>query len=105
MPKKKPAPPLPELATLPERLKYARTRAGLTGAALADKSGIDAPRISRLEKGERAQGVEAATIIMLARALDVDVGWLAADEGTLPPRTFRETDRRKKPDGEKPDGS
>jgi transcriptional regulator with XRE-family HTH domain len=102
VPKKKPAKPLPELETLPERLKYARKRAGYTGAALAEATAIDAGQISRLESGERTAGVEAATIIRLARELGVPVGWLAADEGPLPEAPiFRETDGRKR----KPSGS
>jgi transcriptional regulator with XRE-family HTH domain len=100
VPKKKAVPPLPELQTLPGRLKYARERAGLTGAALAMAAEMDPSQVSRLEGDERLAGVEAATIIRLARALGVPVGWLAADEGPLPPKipVFRETDgRRRKP--------
>ncbi len=103
MPKKKASNPLPELETLPERLKYARKRVGMTGAALAEASKIDAGQISRLESGERTAGVEAATIIRLARELGVPVGWLAADEGVLPEKVqiFSETDRRRrKPRGQ-----
>jgi transcriptional regulator with XRE-family HTH domain len=103
VPKKKPVTVLPELATLPERLKYARTRIGMTGAALAEASEIDAGQISRLESGERVGGVEAQTLIRLARNLGVPVGWLAADEGPIPEKVpvFRETDgRRRKPRGE-----
>lgn len=105
VPRKKPTPPLPELETLPGRLKYARERARLTGAALAEASGIDASQISRIESGERTAGVEAATLIRLARECGVPVGWLAADEGALPERPiplFRETDRRRR---RKPEGS
>lgn len=91
VPRKKPTPPPPELLTLPSRLKYARERIGMTGVALAQASGLDPAQISRFEKAERLTGVEAATLIKLARALGVPVGWLAADEGTLPPAPiFRE---------------
>jgi len=98
MPKKKPAAELPELATFPARLTYARERAGITKAALAKKLGVDAGAITRHEQGERAQGIEAATVIRLARELGVPVGWLAADEGNPgPPPVFREGgDRRRK---------
>jgi transcriptional regulator with XRE-family HTH domain len=98
MPKKKPATELPELATFPARLTYARERAGITKAALAKALGVDPAAITRHEQGERAQGIEAATLIRLARELGVPVGWLAADEGQLgPPPVFREGgDRRRK---------
>ena len=104
MPRKKPLPPPPELLTLPGRLKYARERAGLTATAVAERSNIDLSQISRFEREPRP-GIEAATLIRLAQALGVQVGWLAADEGTLPPAPlFKEpTDgRRRKPRGGKP---
>jgi transcriptional regulator with XRE-family HTH domain len=86
VPRKKPTPAPPELLRLPTRLKYARERAGLSGAALAKKAGIDPAQVSRYENPEsgRAAGIEAATLIRLAQALGVPVGWLVADEGTLP---------------------
>lgn len=91
MPRKKPTPPPPELLTLPSRLKYARERIGMTGVALAEAAQLDPAQISRFENAERLTGVEAATLIRLARALGVPVGWLAADEGSLPPAPiFRE---------------
>lgn len=89
---------LPELATFPARLKYARERKNMTKSKLAEVSGVDAPRITRLENGERVQGIEVATLIRLARALDVSVGWFAADEGEAGVVVFREDgDRRRKP--------
>jgi transcriptional regulator with XRE-family HTH domain len=99
MPRKRTAPELPELATFPARLTYARERAGMTKLALAKALGVDPGAITRHEQGERAQGIEAATLIRLARELGVPVGWLAADEGQLPPApVFREGhDRRRKP--------
>jgi transcriptional regulator with XRE-family HTH domain len=98
VPRKKPVPPPPELLTLPSRLKYARERAGLTGVALAQASQIDPAQISRYENAERLTGVEAATLIRLARALGVPVGWLAADEGGLPPAPiFREAPKPSDP--------
>ena len=100
VPKKTPRVAPPELLTLPSRITYARERGKLTKAALAKAAGMDAPAITRLEQGERAEGVEAATIIRLARALKVPVGWLAADEGEPGPvPIFRESgDRRRRGD-------
>lgn len=98
VPKKKPRATPPELATLPSRITYARERGKLTKAALAKAAGMDAPAITRLEQGERTEGIEAATLIRLARALQVPVGWLAADEGDPGPvPVFREAgDRRRR---------
>jgi transcriptional regulator with XRE-family HTH domain len=101
--KRKPIDPPRELITFPTRLKYARERAEVSMTALAAKADLAASQISRWEAGERAGGVEAATIIRLARALGVPVGWLAADEGDPGPvPVFREgRDRRRKPRGGK----
>jgi len=98
VPRKKPRTPPPELLTLPSRITYARERGKLTKAALAKAAGMDAPAITRLEAGERSEGIEAATLIRLARALQVPVGWLAADEGEPGPvPVFRESgDRRRR---------
>lgn len=89
----------PELLTLPTRLKYARERARMTQTALAKRAELDVSQVSRIEAGERASGIEAATIIRLAKALGAPVGWLAADEGEPGPiPIFRDGhDRRRKP--------
>jgi transcriptional regulator with XRE-family HTH domain len=99
MPKRRDIAPPKELTTLATRLKYARERAGLTATAVAARADLDLSQVSRYEKGERVEGIEAATVIRLARALGVPVGWLAADEGTLPPiPVFEEgSDRRRRP--------
>jgi transcriptional regulator with XRE-family HTH domain len=82
-------------------MRYARERQGLTLTALAETTGMDLSQLSRLEKGERVAGIEAATVLRLAGALGVPAGWLLADEGQLPTvPVFRDTDRRRKP---KPD--
>jgi transcriptional regulator with XRE-family HTH domain len=95
VPRKKQTPTPPELLTLPSRLRYARERAGLTGVGLAQAADVDPAQVSRYENAERLSGVEAATLIRLARALGVPVGWLVADEGGLPPApgvpVFRES--------------
>lgn len=102
------APKTRELTTLPSRLKYARERCHMTLTALAKLSGLDLSQVSRIEGGERVDGIEAATIIRLARALQVSVGWLAADEGdpgpipTFPePMTPISDRRRRKPSSDK----
>lgn len=99
------SPPAPqELTTLPDRLKYARKRVGFSQKELAERSQVSESQLSRYESAERIEGVEAATVIRLARALGVPVGWLVADEGepgpvpvfVEPPKGDR---RRRKPNG------
>lgn len=99
MPRKKAVSVPPELLGLPTRLRYARERAQMTQTALAKRAGIDLSQVSRIEGGERSEGIETATVIKLARALGAPVGWLAADEGEPGPiPVFREgRDRRRKP--------
>lgn len=102
MPRRKPKPVLPELQTLASRLTYARERGKLTKRALAEKAEMDISQLTRFEQGERIDGIEAATVIRLARALKVPVGWLAADEGEPGPvPVFREAgDGRRRPKAE-----
>lgn len=89
----------PEINTFPTRLRYARERANLTRTALASKAKMGLPQYSRIESGERSEGIELTTVIRLAQALGTPVGWLAADEGEPGPvPVFREgSDRRRKP--------
>lgn len=90
MPKiRKSKPRVPQLATFPTRLKYARERLNLTRAALAERAHLDAPRITRLEQGASMRGMGVESIILLARALDVSLTWLLLDEGEVGPVTFR----------------
>lgn len=93
----------PELEHLGERIRFQRKRSRLTARALATRAGMTPGTISRLEKGERIAGIEAATVIRLANALGCPVGWLAADEGDPGPvPVFREAgDRRRKPESGK----
>jgi len=91
MPKTRPSTPdLPELTTFPGRLKYARERCNMTRRKLSELTGIDAPRITRLEQGTRVQGMGVATTIRLARALNVSLSWLVLDEGEIGPVILRD---------------
>lgn len=83
-------------------MRYARERIPMTQTALARRAEMDKSQISRIEAGTAVEGIEAATLIRLARALGTPVGWLAADEGDPGPvPVFREgRDRRRKPKGE-----
>ncbi|MBB2911073.1 transcriptional regulator with XRE-family HTH domain [Streptosporangium becharense] len=56
------------------RLQALRTRSGMTLNALAERTGLSAPYLSRLEKGERQPSV--GTLLQLARVYGVSVGEL-----------------------------
>lgn len=57
-----------------QRLRELRTERGITLSALADQSGISAPHLSRLEKGERQPSIGA--LLQLARVYGVSVSQL-----------------------------
>lgn len=102
------APKTRELTTLPGRLKYARERCAMTQTALAKLAGLDLSQVAASMPSTRSPLSIRDTIIRLARALQVPVGWLAADEGDPGPvPTFPEPvtpigdRRRRKPSSEK----
>lgn len=72
--------PTHEVATLGTRLKYARELRKLSQGELAERSGVDQGLISKLERKRRG-GLDADTVVRLARGLGVPVGWLLASEG------------------------
>jgi transcriptional regulator with XRE-family HTH domain len=91
----------PELRSLGSRVRFLRERANLTVRGLAERAEMAPGQISYIEnsrRGERVAGIEAATILKLARALGCPVGWLIAEEGDPGPiPVFREAgDRRRK---------
>lgn len=93
-----------KLAKLPTRVTYARGRVSMTKTKLAELAGMSPSQITRLEEGSVKEGIAAATLIRLADALGVNVGWLVADEGDPGPiPVFRDVGdkRRRKPDGDK----
>lgn len=55
--------------SVPDLIRVARTRAGLTQAQLADVSGIATPEISRYENGHRTPSLES--LDRLARAMGI----------------------------------
>lgn len=67
----------PCMTTLAQRLKLARSHAGLTQKELAIKTGIEQPAISQLETGKSLKSTHIATI---AQACGVSAIWL--DKGT-----------------------
>jgi transcriptional regulator with XRE-family HTH domain len=66
-----------------ERLRELRSERGLTLSELAEQTGISAPHLSRLEKGERQPSIGA--LLQLARVYGVSVSQLVEDreEGDL----------------------
>lgn len=66
--------------TLADRLNMAMAMIGITQGALAEASGVSQPTIWRLTKG-KAEG--SRKLVDIARALDVNVQWLASGEGEM----------------------
>ncbi|WP_233268405.1 LexA family transcriptional regulator [Pantoea sp. BAV 3049] len=66
--------------TLAYRLNMAMSMMEITQGALAKASGVSQPTIWRLTKGE-AEG--SRKLVDIARALDVNVQWLASGEGEM----------------------
>ena len=62
------------LARLPGLIRETRTERGLTLEALAKVSGVSRSMASQIERGESSPTV--ATLVALARALDLDLGAL-----------------------------
>ena len=82
---------IPEpMAGLGVRLRATRERKGWNQQELANASGVDSPRISRIEGGKRMGGLTAAHVVRLARALEVSVGYLLAGESAGPMLSLHE---------------
>ncbi len=66
---------------LGERIKEARTRAGMNQQELAQKIGIAGPTLSKYEKGHRIP--DAVLLNQMVKALKCDPGWLLTGEGEM----------------------
>ncbi|MER5623945.1 XRE family transcriptional regulator [Streptosporangium sp. NPDC002544] len=62
-----------------QRLRELRSLRGITLNALAEQTGLSAPYLSRLEKGERQPSI--GTLLQLARVYGVSVGELVEERG------------------------
>lgn len=62
------------MGDLGSNLKAARTRLGLTQEQVAERSGVHATEVSRIEAGKRDPQV--STLVRLAKAVDVEPGEL-----------------------------
>lgn len=65
------------MSDLPQKIKEARKKKGLSQSELAEKSGVSQPAISKIERGDRSPNI--ITIGMLAAALDIPVSELMGD--------------------------
>jgi hypothetical protein len=76
----------PELDGIDKRLDLAIHRAGFTSADAVDKAAdIAAGRTGRIIDRDRVAGIQAVTLVRLARALNVSAGWLITGEGGIEP--------------------
>ena len=71
------------LASIGERLRAARDRAGLTLDQMAEASGLSKAHLSRLESGERQPSI--AALLDLSAALGVQVNALLGEDRTSSP--------------------
>lgn len=80
-------PPLEEIMDLPRRIRDAMAAQGWAGrggqAQLAAAAGLSAGQLSAILSGERTPGVQAALIVVLADALQVNPGWLLTGRGDM----------------------
>lgn len=82
-PAKKPAKrrPLPaSMKGFPSRLSEAIEEDGRPDREIAEAADVDAGGLSRWKRGQRFQGIDAASVVRVAKALGVRVGWLLAGE-------------------------
>uniref|UniRef100_UPI0035A24357 XRE family transcriptional regulator n=1 Tax=Metapseudomonas otitidis TaxID=319939 RepID=UPI0035A24357 len=70
-----------EPSNLKDRVKQARTFAGLTQEELAKLVGVSQPVISQLERGENLQSVH---LLKIAEVCGVDPIWLSSGQGVAP---------------------
>lgn len=68
----------------PERFRETMKARGLNGVALAQRSGVDTGRISRIVNGKRLDKITALVVVRLARALDVSTDFLLTGKGFPP---------------------
>lgn len=71
-------------ATLAERMRFCREKAGMSMSDLGRKSGVSVAYISRLESGKNTD-LKNETALKIAMALDADTEWLlhgAKEHGT-----------------------
>ena len=78
-----PAGAIPEMNTLPNRLRVSREFAGLSQIDLAARAGLAKATVSRAESGTREPS--RSTVTVWAFACGVDVEWLRTGHEKTPP--------------------
>ena len=63
------------MKTIAERVKHLRLKKGLTQAELDKIADLSSGHVGAIERGRR-EAPNTTTMLKLARALSVDVGWL-----------------------------
>lgn len=71
------------MKTLAERLRWAREKRGLSGAALDAEAAIASGHVAKIERGN-PESPSSTTIIKIAKALKVDASWLMFGSGPKP---------------------
>lgn len=71
------------MSDLSDRLQQARNARGLSARALSLSSGLTDSVVGQIERGE-IRSPRSDVVVALAKALDVDAGWLLAGEGRGP---------------------
>lgn len=80
--------PSSEIMAIPERVALALKSLkseGVSAHQVAKACGIPDSRFSKLKKGEHVGGIQADMVLRLARALQVDPGWLLCGDGPMKP--------------------
>jgi transcriptional regulator with XRE-family HTH domain len=84
-----------EMTELPKRLSEAieaweaEHKLKLSQHDLAGMTGLSQPMINKLQRGETLKGVAAASLLRIAKALDVDIAWFLTGVGAQPRRLPR----------------
>jgi transcriptional regulator with XRE-family HTH domain len=78
------------LASIGERLRAARERAGYTLDELASLTGLSKAHLSRLESAERQPSI--AALLTFAKTLGVPVSWLLGEDETVLPISIHRGD-------------
>lgn len=84
-----------EMTDLPQRLTEAieaweaEHKQQLSQHDLAEMTGLSQPMINKLQRGETLKGVAAASLLRIAKALDVEIAWFLTGVGAQPRRLPR----------------
>lgn len=68
-----------------QRIRDARSRAGLTQPALGEVLGVEKAAISKYEAGEAKRGVPIEFLIRIAKKCNVTLDWLITGDNPKPP--------------------